>query len=348
MYLGFYSFYKHYNRNRLLNDPTGPIGDDVMYGFYFAGQKLRGLGHKVDTLDMAPLKNFDVAVFFDHPTFLDPYYRQLKKMKGKKLYLFLFENAANRPDEYWKCTHSAFDKVFTWDTTLIDHKKYFPFAYSMRIPSPFSVNLAEKKKFCVTVASQKYNPHPKELYSERVRSIRWFEQNHPEDLDLYGQGWDRRYLTGGLSRGNLVLQKVYSKFFPTSLKSNRFPSWRGAVPSKNAVMRQYKFALCYENAVFPGYVTEKIFDGFFAGCVPVYLGAPDVTDFVPANAFIDRRKFKNHEELYHYLKTMPEAEYLAYVAAIEDFLRSEKIKTFSAEGFANVILDEIVGTRKPV
>ena len=70
MYLGFYSFYKHYNRNRMLDDPTGPIGDNIMYGFYFAGQRLRELGHKVATLDMDDLEKFDAALFFDHPTLL--------------------------------------------------------------------------------------------------------------------------------------------------------------------------------------------------------------------------------------------------------------------------------------
>src|ERR1039458_3892970 len=216
MYLGFYSFYKHYNRNRMLNDPTGPIGDDIMYGFYYAGRRLREWGHQVATLDMDDLEKFDAAIFFDHPTALDPYLRKTLRMKGKKLYLFLFENAANRPDEYWRWNWRDFDKVFTWNPQMVDGKKFFQFWYSMRVPAPFQINRAEKTKFCVTVASQKYNPHPRQLYSERVRAIRWFEDHQPEDLDLYGQGWDRRYLTGGLARLNLLLLKIYPRCFPRS------------------------------------------------------------------------------------------------------------------------------------
>jgi hypothetical protein len=175
-----------------------------------------------------------------------------------------------------------------------------------------------------------------------VRAIRWFESHHPDELDLYGQGWDRRYFTGGLARLNLLLLKIYPRFFPHSLLCRRFPSWKGAVPNKNAVMRQYRFALCYENAMFPGYITEKIFDGFFAGCVPVYWGAPDVADFIPARAFIDMRNFKGCEELYRYLKAMPEAEYQSYLAAIEDFVRGERIKPFTGESFAGVMLQHII------
>jgi hypothetical protein len=340
MYLGFYNFYKRCNQNRLLTDSNSNIGDDLMYGFVFAGQRLRESGHQVATLDMDDLEKFDVGVFFDHPTFLDPYFRKFRALPGKKLYLFLFENAANRPDNFWKLNHRDFEKIFTWHTELIDHKKYFPFWYSMKIPTPFAINPTERKKFCVTVASQKYNPHPKELYSERVRGIRWFEREHPAEFDLYGQGWDRRYFTGGFSRLNLLLQKIYRKF-PTAFRSDRFPSWRGAVPNKNAVMRLYKFALCYENAEFPGYITEKIFDGFFAGCVPVYLGAPDVMDSIPPETFIDRRNFKNYNDLYRYLRTMPDTEYHSYLSAIENFVGGEKIHPFSPESFANIILQQI-------
>ena len=44
MYLGFYSFYPHANGNRMLKDPGAPIGDDLMYWFYYAGRRLRGTG----------------------------------------------------------------------------------------------------------------------------------------------------------------------------------------------------------------------------------------------------------------------------------------------------------------
>jgi len=45
------------------------------------------------------------------------------------------------------------------------------------------------------------------------------------------------------------------------------------VGHKKPIMEQYKFSIYHENARnIPGYITEKIFDSFFAGCVPVYWG----------------------------------------------------------------------------
>lgn len=54
-----------------------------------------------------------------------------------------------------------------------------------------------------------------------------------------------------------------------------------SVEDKLGTLRHFRFALCFENCVFPGYVTEKVFDCFLSGCVPIYLGAPDITDFIP-------------------------------------------------------------------
>ena len=99
----------------------------------------------------------------------------------------------------------------------------------------------------------------------------------------------------------------------------------------------------YENARdIPGYITEKIFDCFFAGCVPVYLGAPNVADYIPSGTFIDKRNFKTYEELYSYIKNMPETEYAGYLDAIKNFVRSDKIYPFSAECSAETLFMEII------
>ncbi len=114
-----------------------------------------------------------------------------------------------------------------------------------------------------------------ELYSERIRAIRWFEKNQPSQFDLYGKGWDLT-LPPNLSPFRPVLQPLYDLVFP------HYPSYRGGITSKRAILKHYKFSICYENARdIPGYITEKIFDCFFAGCVPVYLGASNVTDYIP-------------------------------------------------------------------
>lgn len=57
--------------------------------------------------------------------------------------------------------------------------------------------------------------------------------------------------------------------------------------SKIEALRRYPFTLAFENAIGTDYVTEKIFEPMWAGSIPVYLGAPNVADFVPPDSYID-------------------------------------------------------------
>lgn len=46
---------------------------------------------------------------------------------------------------------------------------------------------------------------------------------------------------------------------------------RGVLHKRN-LLRHYKYNVCAENSYKPGYVTEKIFEAFFSGCIPIYWG----------------------------------------------------------------------------
>ena len=46
-----------------------------------------------------------------------------------------------------------------------------------------------------------------------------------------------------------------------------------------------------ENSISVDYVTEKLYDAFAGGCVPVYYGAPNILDSLPdPEAIIDYTK----------------------------------------------------------
>jgi hypothetical protein len=334
--LGFYNFYPVYNNNRMFNpEIQAPIGDDLLYPFQRLAQVARDNGVSLSTIDTGPLDSYDAIVFLDYPGDHNRYFQKLIDMNYENLFLFLFENEIIKPDNWKKENFRHFRKVFTWRDDIVDNRKIFKFFLPNKIPDSCSFNISEKEKFCCLIAGNKTRCHPLELYSERVRAIRWFEKNQPAKFDLYGKGWDLT-LPPRLSPFRPVLKPLYDLVFPD------YSSYRGEITSKRAILKNYKFSICYENARdIPGYITEKIFDCFFAGCIPIYLGAPNVTDFIPGNCFIDKRKFSGYSGLYGYLKDLPEDEYLAYVHAIEDFIRSEKIVPFGAEYFAAMILSEL-------
>ena len=55
---------------------------------------------------------------------------------------------------------------------------------------------------------------------------------------------------------------------------------------KLSVLRRYMVYLAAENSIEPDYVSEKVYDGLIAGAVPIYLGAPNINEFVPQNSVI--------------------------------------------------------------
>jgi len=79
------------------------------------------------------------------------------------------------------------------------------------------------------------------------------------------------------------------------------PGDRGSA-SKLDVCSTYKFNLAFENAIAVDYVTEKFYEPLLAGCVPVYLGAPNVAEFAPVeDCYINTNNFSGPAELAEYL-----------------------------------------------
>lgn len=341
MKLGFYNFYRENNNNRMFRTADCGIGDDLGYPFIHLAQYFQVRGWGLATIDTEPLENFDAVVFLDYPTLLNPWFRRLVREKRVPIHLVIFESPAVRPDNWIRRNHAPFTKVFTWHPDWVDGKKYIRMHIPNKLPDPRPYSPSTAEKFCCLIASQKYSWSKKELYTERVRCIRWFEQNHPTEFDLYGQRWDRFYLPGMLSWANPVLARLYATF-PWLPRWRRFPSARGSIASKRAVLQQYRFCVCYENATYPGYLTEKLLDAMFAGCVPIYCGDPEVTKLIPANTFIDKRLFPDYGSLYRYLKGMTNQEYEGYRQAIHSFLHSEAVHPLGTDSFVGMIVRNVV------
>ncbi|GMI00224.1 hypothetical protein TrST_g8621 [Triparma strigata] len=71
---------------------------------------------------------------------------------------------------------------------------------------------------------------------------------------------------------------------------------------KVTIMRGYKFHAAFENGNVRDYVTEKVYLALAAGTVPIYLGAPNINEFVPAGSIINVADFDSVEALAQHLK----------------------------------------------
>jgi len=338
MNFGFWNFYPYYNRNRMFTQGASEIGDDLAYPTVLLGQRLRDLGHNVSTLDMQPLSSFDKIFFIDYPMKINSRFRTLLKLKHPHVNLMASEPPMIRPSNYRPSTHALFDKVLTWKKDLVVQypKKCVLYHLPNKLREPPPPLPFAERKLCVMINRFMAFHDPRELFSERVRAIRWYEANAPGDFDLFGSEWDKPLLSGRLAAFNLPIRLMFRRIgLLKRVSLRRFPSFRGPVPSKNATLRRHRFCVAYENCVEPDYLSEKLFDCFFAGCVPIYLGAPNVQEVVPAAAFIDKRKFASYDELHRFLSAMPEKEYDRYLEAGREFIHSAAMRPYTAEGFAD-------------
>jgi hypothetical protein len=76
--------------------------------------------------------------------------------------------------------------------------------------------------------------------------------------------------------------------------------------------------------------------------VPVYVGAKEITELVPAGCFIDGRAYETPAALDAFLRAIDDAAYRGYQERIRAFLLSAQAKPFSQDHFAEVIVREIL------
>lgn len=146
----------------------------------------------------------------------------------------------------------------------------------------------------VVVINGNHKPqsHAGELYSKRIEAMAALAK--VEAVDLYGTGWDKWW-----TRRSFWLPYWRNRSVLMSIN-------RGACASKYETLSRYRFCLCFENMQMTGFVTEKIFDCLYAGTVPLYWGAPDITSLIPPETYIDCRKFASWEEMWQEISSMSE------------------------------------------
>ncbi len=274
-------------------------------------KKKKGFFHKImRKLDFRKIElgaEVEKIVFFNITPKVAKKY-DLSKFPKEKLILFMWEPKTVLRRMYLPRVQRCFSKIYTWDDSLIDGKTYFKFYYPVYRPMISDIVPFEEKKLCTLVASNLKSKYVNELYSERKRIILFFEHIGEKEFEFYGRSWNPA----------------------------EYGSYRGPIEDKIGTIKNYRFTFCYENSKkTSGYITEKIFDCFSAGTIPVYWGASNVAEYIPKDCFIDRESFQNMEELYFFLKSMPKEEYEGYLTRIRAFLESDQAKKFTFEQLGN-------------
>jgi hypothetical protein len=90
---------------------------------------------------------------------------------------------------------------------------------------------------------------------------------------------------------------------------NNMGGWRvsgspNRLAGKTEFMRRYKFTLSVENAIWPGYTTEKLVDPMYVASIPIYVGDPQAAMTFDPASYVDAARFVSLREAFAYVREL--------------------------------------------
>ena len=162
------------------------------------------------------------------------------------------------------------------------------------------LHASERAERVVVVNGNKMSFIKGELYSLRRNAIK-----NLTNLDTYGTQWDSklpsRLMIALKSFAQAILSINLPRLSGLNLWFQGYPKSKGPVDDKLKTISEYKYALVIENSA--EYMSEKLMEALFAGCIPVYVG-PNPEEFgIPRELVI-----RAHPSLHSIQEALKEAE----------------------------------------
>jgi hypothetical protein len=148
---------------------------------------------------------------------------------------------------------------------LPDYAAYEDIRELLKIKDPESIARA-KTKFCEFTYS---NP----FAQERIRFFKALSKY--KKIDSFGKVLNNTAGVEGAADRTNINWKKYRRGF----------------------LAPYKFSIAFENASYPGYVTEKILYAMLTNAIPIYWGNPEIGKDFNTKSFINCHEYKNFDEV---------------------------------------------------
>ncbi len=212
--------------------------------------------------------------------------RQIKErgLSSENCTLVRMEPSVVLPSNFARARHRQFGSIITvggfrfHDSTAVHWPLLWPSA-----PEIEKLHSTARVERVVLVNGNKMSFIKGELYSLRRRSI-----TSIENLDLFGTQWDSKLASRLVIALKSFAQALLSLKLPRltglSLWLRNYPNSKGPVDDKLKTMANYKYALVIENSA--EYMSEKLMEALFAGCIPVYVGPDPDTFGIPKDLVI--------------------------------------------------------------
>jgi len=181
------------------------------------------------------------------------------------------------------------------------------------------------------------------------------------NFDNFGKGAAHGFTSVLVSQDQLLLPRKFKKFSkdkfccaflgnPTSFRVGILKkladieplglfgsAFGNKVSDKFLVSSDYKFSFAFENNLFPGYVTEKLLEGYIANTVSLYWGI-DHSHYFNPKALINLNDFKTLEEFISITRELNSDED-RYVEIYEQPLLNRK---FDITGLVNKLRNDLL------
>ena len=305
--------------------------DDNNLGFIIFEKKLREKNYNIHTQDIWKKlirNNIDLQINFAYH----------QEITCEKSYLLLPESKEIFSQNDLKKLKKKYTKIFCQFDDYVDDKKIFKINYPFIIKKNFPKNFNNRPILSCMISSNKSlkNKRKNDLYNQRFEIIEFMEKiNKSNFFHLYGLDWDLPFKKSGF------FGRIYNYFNKIFKINNNLNSYKGVAENKNLVLSKSKFVYCVENTSINGYISDPIFDAFNSGCVPIYLGAKNISEYIPENIFINMRNFSSLASIVEYINNISDKQFDAMQSNIINFINSDRIKQFNEIGFTSTILKHL-------
>jgi glycosyltransferase involved in cell wall biosynthesis len=220
-----------------------------------------------------------------------------------------------------------FDIVITYWKPLLELSNvlYFPFIYRLDYENQNDMKLLQtnkgvNKSVCIILEKRDFRDEY-EINSIKMRAqdyLRYEYAKNIKEIDCYGDTW-----------------KPHNNVINYKLTKNRFLDQEKTID----IMVNYTFTLIIENCNGENYVSEKIYDAFVVGSIPLYYGNNSELIDIPKDMYIDLKKIKP-KQIKEYLNNLTENEIEIYRKNIYE-KREEVLRKVSVNEYNNMLKDII-------
>jgi hypothetical protein len=186
----------------------------------------------------------------------------------------LVEPETVRPDLYRKSFLKKFPNIMALGKYRAERLGLkFWIEFPVELPKYVRQDLQIKNKFAI-VNENKFSSSPRSQYGLRRKVISYFEENMPQELDLFGREWNAgkqielRRRVYALRNRRSLLNLDFPEVFGNLWK--QYDTFVGPMESDCEQLQNYKASITIENDL--DYVSEKVWKSLYAGCPVIYVG----------------------------------------------------------------------------